>query len=84
MLTHSFLLFFTLCLDYSIDAYPLELSPTRYFLDELRAGNSIRNTVSVGDVVDRERVYDTIFRLPWRCELVYYGSIIMILLLSIS
>ncbi|KAK8714961.1 hypothetical protein V6N13_042305 [Hibiscus sabdariffa] len=31
-------------------------------------GNSLRNTTTLGSEKERERVYDTIFRLPWRCE----------------
>lgn len=50
-------------------AYPLEKSPMKYFLEEMYAGNSLRSTIAPGNERDRERVYDTIFRLPWRCEL---------------
>ncbi|CDP05543.1 unnamed protein product [Coffea canephora] len=50
-------------------AYPLEKSPMKYFLEEMYAGNSLRSTITPGNEKDRERVYDTIFRLPWRCEL---------------
>ncbi|MED6182780.1 hypothetical protein PIB30_031884 [Stylosanthes scabra] len=45
-------------------------SPVTYFLEELYNGNSLRGTTTLGDEKGRERVYDTIFRLPWRCELV--------------
>ncbi|QHO58846.1 Protein POLLEN DEFECTIVE IN GUIDANCE [Arachis hypogaea] len=44
-------------------------SPVTYFLEELYNGNSLRGTTTLGDEKGRERVYDTIFRLPWRCEL---------------
>lgn len=42
----------------------------KYFLEEVYAGNSLRSTTTLGNDKERERVYDTIFRLPWRCELV--------------
>ncbi|KAI6677212.1 hypothetical protein NL676_038008 [Syzygium grande] len=47
----------------------VQKSPMRYFLDEMSNGNSLRNTTTLGNDKERERVYDTIFRLPWRCEL---------------
>ncbi|XP_051149007.1 protein POLLEN DEFECTIVE IN GUIDANCE 1-like [Andrographis paniculata] len=48
---------------------PAEKSPMKYFVEEINAGNSLRSTTTVGNDKERERVYDTIFRLPWRCEL---------------
>lgn len=45
-------------------------SPVKYFMEEMRIGNSLRSTTTLGNEKERERVYDTIFRLPWRCELV--------------
>ncbi|XP_017226690.1 protein POLLEN DEFECTIVE IN GUIDANCE 1-like [Daucus carota subsp. sativus] len=48
---------------------PLEKSPLKYFIEEMYDGNSLRNTTITANEKDRERVYDTIFRLPWRCEL---------------
>lgn len=39
-------------------------------MEEMFNGNSLRNTTTLGNEKERERVYDTIFRLPWRCELV--------------
>ncbi|KAL6577487.1 hypothetical protein OROMI_009815 [Orobanche minor] len=48
---------------------PLEKSPMKYFMEEMYAGNSLRSTTTLGNEKERERVYDTIFRLPWRCEL---------------
>ncbi|RZC17244.1 Protein POLLEN DEFECTIVE IN GUIDANCE 1 isoform D [Glycine soja] len=47
----------------------LEKSPVSYFLEEMHNGNSLRSTTTLGNEKERERVYDTIFRLPWRCEL---------------
>ncbi|KAF1893583.1 hypothetical protein Lal_00002076 [Lupinus albus] len=47
----------------------LEKSPVTYFLEEMHSGNSLRSTTTLGNEKERERVYDTIFRLPWRCEL---------------
>lgn len=52
------------------DNLPLEKSPLKYFIEEMYDGNSLRNTTITANEKDRERVYDTIFRLPWRCELV--------------
>ncbi|KAK3421425.1 hypothetical protein EUGRSUZ_G02079 [Eucalyptus grandis] len=47
----------------------VQKSPMRYFLDEMSNGNALRNTTTLGNDKERERIYDTIFRLPWRCEL---------------
>ncbi|XP_057949663.1 protein POLLEN DEFECTIVE IN GUIDANCE 1 isoform X2 [Malania oleifera] len=47
----------------------VEKSPVKYFMEEIYGGNSLRGTTTLGDEKERERVYDTIFRLPWRCEL---------------
>lgn len=49
--------------------FSVEKSPLTYFLDEMHNGNSLRSTTTLGNEKERERVYDTIFRLPWRCEL---------------
>ncbi|KAL2905870.1 Protein POLLEN DEFECTIVE IN GUIDANCE 1 [Bienertia sinuspersici] len=49
--------------------FPLENSPIKFLMDEMYSGNSLRSTTTVGNEKERERVYDTIFRLPWRCEL---------------
>ncbi|KAK7411074.1 hypothetical protein VNO78_02444 [Psophocarpus tetragonolobus] len=49
--------------------FSVEKSPVTYFLEEMHNGNSLRNTTTLGNERERERVYDTIFRLPWRCEL---------------
>ncbi|KAK8667913.1 hypothetical protein V6N13_105390 [Hibiscus sabdariffa] len=48
--------------------YSVEKSPAKYILDEMYSGNSLRRTTTFGSEKERERVYDTIFRLPWRCE----------------
>ncbi|KAL3644742.1 hypothetical protein CASFOL_009922 [Castilleja foliolosa] len=48
---------------------PQEKSPMKLFMEEMYAGNSLRSTIVVANEKERERVYDTIFRLPWRCEL---------------
>lgn len=52
------------------DNYLLERSPVKYFIEEMHGGNSLRTTTILANEKDRERVYDTIFRMPWRCELV--------------
>ncbi|KAK4400124.1 protein POLLEN DEFECTIVE IN GUIDANCE 1 [Sesamum angolense] len=49
--------------------FPVEKSPMKYFMEEMYAGNALRSTTTIGNDKERERVYDTIFRLPWRCEL---------------
>ncbi|KAD7117597.1 hypothetical protein E3N88_04865 [Mikania micrantha] len=49
--------------------YLLERSPVKYFVGEMNGGNSLRTTTTLANEKDRERVYDTIFRMPWRCEL---------------
>ncbi|KAK4852981.1 hypothetical protein QYF36_001861 [Acer negundo] len=49
--------------------YSVEKSPLKYFLEAMYNGNSLQSTTTFGDEKERERVYDTIFRLPWRCEL---------------
>ncbi|KAF8734323.1 hypothetical protein HU200_014547 [Digitaria exilis] len=46
----------------------LDNSPFRYFLGELYGGNSLRSTISVGNEKKRQRVYNTMFHVPWRCE----------------
>ncbi|KAK3146283.1 hypothetical protein QOZ80_3BG0264050 [Eleusine coracana subsp. coracana] len=43
-------------------------SPFRYFLGELYSGNSLRSTIAVGNEKKRQRVYNTMFHVPWRCE----------------
>ncbi|KAH9602752.1 hypothetical protein KSS87_023040 [Heliosperma pusillum] len=55
--------------DHPSDPFPVENSPIKYFMEEMSSGNSLRSTTTPGDDKERERVYDTIFRLPWRCEL---------------
>ncbi|CAI9277378.1 unnamed protein product [Lactuca saligna] len=51
------------------DKFLLERSPVKYLLEEMHGGNSLRMTTTLANEKDRERVYDTIFRMPWRCEL---------------
>lgn len=53
-----------------LETFPVDKSPVKCFMEEMYAGNSLRSTVALGNEKERERVYDTIFRLPWRCELV--------------
>lgn len=52
------------------DFFSVEKSPLKYFIEEMNCGNSLRTTSTLANEEERERVYDTIFRLPWRCELV--------------
>nr|KYP69647.1 Protein TAPT1 isogeny [Cajanus cajan] len=49
--------------------FSVDKSPVAYFLEEMHNGNSLRSTTTLGNEKEREKVYDTIFRLPWRCEL---------------
>ena len=42
----------------------------KYFTGEIYGGVSLRSTVASGNDVERERIYDMIFRLHWRCEVV--------------
>ncbi|OQU91101.1 hypothetical protein SORBI_3001G114200 [Sorghum bicolor] len=46
----------------------LDNSPFRYFLGELYGGSSLRSTIAVGNEKKRQRVYNTMFHVPWRCE----------------
>ncbi|KQK13524.1 hypothetical protein BRADI_1g10710v3 [Brachypodium distachyon] len=46
----------------------LDNSPFRYFIGELYSGNSLRSTIAVGNDKKRQRVYNTMFHVPWRCE----------------
>ncbi|XP_052732680.1 protein POLLEN DEFECTIVE IN GUIDANCE 1 isoform X2 [Vigna angularis] len=55
--------------------FSVEKSPVTYFLEEMYNGNSLRSTTTLGNEKERERVYDTIFRLPWRCELAVQEAI---------
>ncbi|XP_077235999.1 protein POLLEN DEFECTIVE IN GUIDANCE 1-like [Tasmannia lanceolata] len=47
----------------------MEKLPLKYFMEEIYAGNSLRSTTSVGNEKKRQRVYNTMFHVPWRCEL---------------
>ncbi|GMH15148.1 hypothetical protein Nepgr_016989 [Nepenthes gracilis] len=51
--------------------YPLLMgkSSVKHFMEQMYRGNSLRSTITIGTEEERKRVYDTIFRLPWRCEL---------------
>ncbi|KAJ3672836.1 hypothetical protein LUZ60_006210 [Juncus effusus] len=46
----------------------IEKSPLKYFLGEIYSGNSLRSTISAGNEKKRQRVYNTMFHVPWRCE----------------
>ncbi|KAJ7570627.1 hypothetical protein O6H91_01G129100 [Diphasiastrum complanatum] len=48
---------------------PIELSPWRYMVNEFTAGSSLKNTSSAGNEMKRQYVYNTMFHVPWRCEL---------------
>uniref|UniRef100_M4CJ86 RRM domain-containing protein n=1 Tax=Brassica campestris TaxID=3711 RepID=M4CJ86_BRACM len=47
-------------------------SPMKYFMGEIYGGVSLRSTTTSGNDVERERIYDMIFRLPWRCEVLLH------------
>lgn len=46
----------------------MERSPLKYFMGELYGGNSLRSTISVGNEKKRQKVYNTMFHVPLRCE----------------
>ncbi|GMY21306.1 protein POLLEN DEFECTIVE IN GUIDANCE 1, partial [Fagus crenata] len=46
----------------------VDKSPLKYFMEEMANGNSLRSTTTIGNEKIQERVYDTIFCLPWRCD----------------
>ncbi|KAL5698822.1 Protein POLLEN DEFTIVE IN GUIDANCE 1 [Ranunculus cassubicifolius] len=43
-------------------------SPIGFFMGKIYSGNSLHGTTTLGNEKERERVYDTMFHLPWRCE----------------
>uniref|UniRef100_A0A1D1YGQ3 Protein POLLEN DEFECTIVE IN GUIDANCE 1 n=1 Tax=Anthurium amnicola TaxID=1678845 RepID=A0A1D1YGQ3_9ARAE len=45
-----------------------ERSPWKYFMGEVYGGNSLQSTISVGNDKKRQRVYNTMFHVPLRCE----------------
>ena len=55
---------------FSSDMFSADKSPFKCYMEEMFSGNSLRITTTFGNEKERERVYDSIFRLPWRCELV--------------
>lgn len=59
---------FSICLSSVLSAETR--SPMKYFMEEIYGGISLRSTTTPGNDIERERIYDTIFRLPWRCEVV--------------
>ena len=58
----------------------IKRSPLKYFIGELYGGNSLRSTISVGNEKKRQRVYNTMFHVPFRCErvLIHFTSISLI------
>ncbi|KAF3320518.1 hypothetical protein FCM35_KLT15214 [Carex littledalei] len=54
--------------DFLHDSSFLEKSPLKYFMGEVYSGNSLRSTISVGNEKKRQRVYNSMFHVPWRCE----------------
>ncbi|KAK8604238.1 hypothetical protein V6N13_099187 [Hibiscus sabdariffa] len=57
--------------------YTVDKSLVKYFMEEMHHGNSLRNTTTLGSEKERERVYDTIFRLPWRCEVLISAGFVI-------
>eukprot|EP00268_Persea_americana_P054786 TRINITY_DN6311_c0_g1_i8.p1 TRINITY_DN6311_c0_g1~~TRINITY_DN6311_c0_g1_i8.p1 ORF type:complete len:616 (+),score=80.37 TRINITY_DN6311_c0_g1_i8:140-1987(+) len=47
----------------------VEKLPLKFFMGEIYGGNSLRSTTSIGNDIKRQRVYNTMFHVPWRCEL---------------
>ncbi|KAK8936770.1 Protein POLLEN DEFECTIVE IN GUIDANCE 1 [Platanthera zijinensis] len=57
----------------------VEMAPMKYFMGEIHAGNSLRSTISVGNAKKRQRVYNTIFHVPFRCErLIFAGFFVCV------
>jgi hypothetical protein len=52
------------------DLCSADKSPLKYFIEEMANGNSLRSTTTIGNEKIQERVYDTIFCMPWRCDFV--------------
>ncbi|XP_020247991.1 protein POLLEN DEFECTIVE IN GUIDANCE 1-like isoform X1 [Asparagus officinalis] len=50
------------------DISSVERSPLKFFVGEIYGGNSLRSTISVGNEKKRQRVYNTMFHVPLRCE----------------
>ncbi|WOL02597.1 protein POLLEN DEFECTIVE IN GUIDANCE 1 [Canna indica] len=46
----------------------VDRSPFKYFVGEIYSGSSLRGTISAGNEKKRQRVYNTMFHVPWRCE----------------
>ncbi|XP_020595774.1 protein POLLEN DEFECTIVE IN GUIDANCE 1 isoform X2 [Phalaenopsis equestris] len=44
----------------------VEIAPMKYFIGEIYGGNSLRSTISVGNEKQRQRVYNTMFHVPFR------------------
>ncbi|XP_072991584.1 protein POLLEN DEFECTIVE IN GUIDANCE 1-like [Typha latifolia] len=51
-----------------LEVSSVEKSPLKYFIGEIYGGNSLRSTIAVGNEKKRQRVYNTMFHVPWRCE----------------
>ncbi|KAJ6834078.1 uncharacterized protein M6B38_337635 [Iris pallida] len=50
------------------EASSVDRSPLKYFMGEICGGNALRSTISVGNEKKRQRVYNTMFHVPVRCE----------------
>ncbi|KAG0465980.1 hypothetical protein HPP92_020144 [Vanilla planifolia] len=50
------------------EGFGVEKSPVKYFMGEIYGGSSLRSTISVGNEKKRQRVYNTMFHVPFRCE----------------
>ncbi|KAL7000798.1 hypothetical protein U1Q18_001948 [Sarracenia purpurea var. burkii] len=59
--------------------FSVEKSPVKYFMEEMYSGNSLRSTTTLGNDKERQKVYDTMFRLPWRCELLIDVGVVICL-----
>ncbi|KAL3684709.1 hypothetical protein R1sor_002731 [Riccia sorocarpa] len=56
-------------MDSSGDPPPVELSPLQYIRSEVFGGSALRNSNAAGSDQRREQIYNTMFHVPWRCEL---------------
>ena len=62
--------FYVWCYVLLSDLCSVDNSPLKYFMEEMDHGNSLRSMTTIGNEKEQERVYDTIFCLPWRCDFV--------------
>jgi hypothetical protein len=52
------------------DPTVVDISPVNYLRGEVQRGSMSERHSSAGIQQRRERIYNTMFHVPWRCELV--------------